>query len=254
MLRKLFKYDMKSLGRIFLPLYAALIIVSIVNRILDMTGLNVPIIIGNSVFGMLLVGVCVATFILTLQRFSKNLLGNEGYLMHTLPASVDKLILSKLFAAFICFVASFIAVVLSIVVMAVSTADFREFFSEIARLFSELSAAGVNYVIFAIDSIIILALLLLCMIIVLYCCISLSMLVNKHRKAFSLGAFIVITIVAQIILALIAEALSYCNLLQLTELASTHIILGLIILGELVVFGIFYSATRYMLAKKLNLE
>ncbi len=254
MLGKLFKYDMKSLGRVFLPLYAALIIISAVNRILILTGLNVPIMIGSSVFGMLLGGVCVATFILTLNRFRKNLLGNEGYLSFTLPVSADKLILSKLFSAAIWFVVSFIVVIISIVIMAANGSDYVEFLNDLRELFSHFRGLDWNSVIFFIDIIIIMALGTFCSIMVLYCCISLSMMVNKHRKAFSFGAFVVITIVAQILAAILFSALSNLGPIELSRLAAAHIILGLIILGELVVFGIFYSATRFMLTKKLNLE
>ncbi len=254
MLGKLFKYDMKALGRVFLPLYAALIIVSAVNRVLMLTGLTVPIIIGNSVFSMLIGGVCVATFIFTLNRFRKNLLGNEGYLSFTLPVSADKLILSKLFSAAIWFVASFIAVVVSIIIIGASASDYKAFIKDLASLLSHFHVSDWNYVIFTIDFLIIMALMLFCSIMVLYCCISLSMLVNRHRKAFSFGAFIVITIVAQIIGAIIVSACMRFDPIQLNNIAAAHIILGLVILGELVVFAIFYSATRYMLTKKLNLE
>ncbi len=253
MLGKLFKYDMKALGRVFLPLYAALIIVSAVNRGLMLTGLTVPIIIGNSVFGMLMGGVCVATLILTIYRFRKNLLGNEGYLSFTLPVSADKLILSKMFSAAIWSVASFIAVIASIIIIGASGSDFTEFIDGLKQFFSHFHLDW-NHVIFSIDAIIIMVLMLFCSIMVLYCCISLSMLVNKHRKAFSFGAFIVITIVAQIIGAILVNACMHFDPIQLSQLATAHVILGLVILGELVVFGIFYSATRFMLTKKLNLE
>lgn len=48
-------------------------------------------------------GLFMAAFVLTLiiqiQRFSKNLLGDEGYLMFTLPASVSQHITAKLVVA-----------------------------------------------------------------------------------------------------------------------------------------------------------
>ena len=254
MLGKLFKYDMKALARAFLPLYAALLIVSLVNKILIALGFNVAIFIGGSVFGMMVGGVCVASFILTLLRFRKSLLGNEGYLTFTLPVSPDKIILSKLFSAAVWFIASFIVVFLSIVIVSASGTDYLNFFGAIPQMFARLSEMGFSDVILSIDAIVITLLLMLTSIMFLYCCISLSMLVNRHRKAFSFGAFVVITIIGQIIGAIIIEALIRNAPVSTPELANVHIIMGLVILGELVVFGIFYSVTRYMLTKKLNLE
>ena len=251
MLGKLFKYDMKSLARVFLPLYAALIVISVVNRILIITGLNVPIFIGSSVFGMMIGGVCVATLILTISRFRKNLLGREGYLSLTLPVSSDKLILSKLFSASIWFISSFIVVMLSILIIASS--NYKQILEGVVHFFNSLRCLDFNGVIFGIDAFIIMILFMFCSIMLFYCCVSVSMLVNKHRKAFSFGAFIVITILAQIIGAIIIHALITIDP-QLRDIAATHVFLGLTILGELLVFTIFYSTTRYMLTKRLNLE
>ena len=85
MLGKLMKYEFMATGRTFLPLFAALILVSIVNRLLSSLGLNVPSAIGTVVSVILMVGVAVVTLLITLQRFRNNLLSNEGYLMMTLP-------------------------------------------------------------------------------------------------------------------------------------------------------------------------
>lgn len=53
----------------------------------------------------------VLTIVVTIQRFRKNLLGDEGYLMFTLPVSTSSLILSKCITALIYAVLSFIVAV-----------------------------------------------------------------------------------------------------------------------------------------------
>ena len=45
--------------------------------------------------------IAVLCFVSTVQRFYKNLLGREGYLMHTLPVTETQLILSKLLTSMV---------------------------------------------------------------------------------------------------------------------------------------------------------
>lgn len=45
-------------------------------------------------------GMIVMNFVIIVMRFHKNLFSREGYLMHTLPVSANKLIISKIISAF----------------------------------------------------------------------------------------------------------------------------------------------------------
>ena len=95
MLGKLIKYEFRATGRVMLPALGVLtVLVLLANlsvRLLDSRL--------SSFLTVLLVLVLIATFvavvaaelmpiIIMIVRFHKNLLANEGYLMHTLPASV----------------------------------------------------------------------------------------------------------------------------------------------------------------------
>ena len=59
-----------------------------------------------------LYGCLRADLIIQIQRFSKNLLGDEGYLMFTLPASVSQHITAKLVVAVLLDVLSVAAAIL----------------------------------------------------------------------------------------------------------------------------------------------
>ena len=84
----------------------------------------------NSTFGfmlpaissMLYMGVMMAAFVVTavilIQRFYKNLLGSEGYLMFTLPVTVTQHLLSKTIIAVVMIALSGIAAFLSIGIFA----------------------------------------------------------------------------------------------------------------------------------------
>ena len=102
MLRKLLKYELLSTSRAFGVSYVGMLAAAVLVRIFvevaywqdQVMPENVffplaDIIAGLSAFlyfGMIVV-VFVITLILILQRFYKNLLTGEGYLMHTLPVT-----------------------------------------------------------------------------------------------------------------------------------------------------------------------
>lgn len=50
-------------------------------------------------FFLSVMALAAVTVVVIVYRFYKNLLGSEGYLMHTLPVTVHQLIWSKLIAA-----------------------------------------------------------------------------------------------------------------------------------------------------------
>ena len=86
MLRKLLKYEFIATGRIFLPLYGALIVVAFLQKIFfdlnfgDIGSVSLSILVGAIpvLFSALIVAVVVASFIMMIIRFNKNLLSNEG--------------------------------------------------------------------------------------------------------------------------------------------------------------------------------
>jgi len=118
MLGKLLKYEMKASARTLLPLYIGTLVVAMIcgiQLVIMNNGIN-----GQSIwwisFGghegydwfimfmfLLFFGLCVAIVMLTImvvvQRFNKSLIGDEGYLMFTLPVTHVQLLNSKLIAS-----------------------------------------------------------------------------------------------------------------------------------------------------------
>ena len=108
MLGKLMKHEFKTTSKVILPLYLILVVLTIFARIFAQslfTAENSNIdSIGFGLFGGLsvilyilgLFAVSIASFIYLLVRFYKNLFGDEGYLMHTLPVTSWELLSSCL--------------------------------------------------------------------------------------------------------------------------------------------------------------
>lgn len=98
MLGKLMKYEMKSIYKYFLTLYAIIIIGAIMSLTTARTQVAILEKIGIGSFVACFVA-CIALgvvqFIFTITRFNTSLLGDEGYLMFTIPTSTHTVIWSK---------------------------------------------------------------------------------------------------------------------------------------------------------------
>ena len=99
MLGKLLKYDFRSIGRILLLLYAAILVAAILLGI-SSRNQNVSMTIAL-IYMVLLIAAMVLTVVLVIQRFYHNLLGREGYLMFTIPVSTGTHIFAKVLTALI---------------------------------------------------------------------------------------------------------------------------------------------------------
>ena len=102
MLGKLLKYELKSTSRIMGVLYLALLVVAAVvgfvarGTIWEATqGNAIAVVISGLIYTLLVMALLIITIVMVLQRFYKNLLKEEGYLMHTLPVPTWMLVASK---------------------------------------------------------------------------------------------------------------------------------------------------------------
>ena len=118
MLRKLMKHEFRATGRVMGPLFGLLLIAAIAARfsvgvLLESSARFLNLLGGlfTTAFVIAIVGVCVMSLVLMINRFRTNLLGDEGYIMFTLPASVHQQIWSKLIVSAVWFIATGLAVV-----------------------------------------------------------------------------------------------------------------------------------------------
>ena len=120
---KLLKYEWKACARTCLPLYGVLILMSLISRILYVIPKNASLdFMLPAISSMLYMGVMMAAFVVTavilIQRFYKNLLGSEGYLMFTLPVTVSQHLLSKTIIAVVMIGLSGLSALISIFIFA----------------------------------------------------------------------------------------------------------------------------------------
>lgn len=257
MFGKLMKYELKSLLKGLLPLYGAILAVALINAVMASFG------IGNSIDGlpqvtaiMLYFGLCVAvavvTFLVIIQRFYKGLLGQEGYLMFTLPVPTWQLTLSKLLGAVITTILSGIVGMLSILILGSLNINWGLFFRDFADIFPHWT---LDATLFVIELIVLMLVGVAAMILEIYVAIALGHLANKHRIAMSFVWFVVLQTVLSFLTGLSAMALSYWPFFPAFYAnLSAHGMMWMMILPCLIEAAVFYFGTTWILKNKLNLE
>ena len=276
MLKNLLKYEFKATGRIIGLLCAALIVIACISRLIlglgsynnhMFGGVNpfVDIMGALSVFlyVMFICAVLVITFVIILLRFYKNLLGDEGYIMFTLPASVHQHVWSKLIVSAVWFIATGVVVFLSVFVAAFNVSFLTDLASVFPKLFQQMTAYyAVNGTVFALE---LLALMLAaCMSFSLqfYAALAAGHSFANHKMALSVAFFFAFQFVVQmagaIVLVLLDEGPLHQFLLtldfQLTGVAAVHFTMVALLLLTVLYGAIFYIVTTITLKKRLNLE
>lgn len=125
MLKQLLKYEFKATKSLYFGLYLALALLSVVlgvtfrqeHALAHSTSFQNLEVILMIVYVSVILAIAVLCFVSTVQRFYKNLLGCEGYLMHTLPVTETQLILSKLITSMVWVLCSGLVGIVCITVM-----------------------------------------------------------------------------------------------------------------------------------------
>lgn len=263
MLRKLLKYETKATARLFIPLYFAVLIFAVANKLLNpfgafetSTNLNLHIIlsfISYFIYFALIISIIVMTFVIMIQRFYKNLLGDEGYLMFTLPVKTWKHIVSKILVAMMWIILSFLTVLYSILILVDTSIVLREL-PNIFKLFIDN---------FGYTGLIIMPLYALIAsasnIIMIYAAIALGHLIPKHKLLASFGMYGILYIAYQTILTLFIFAFKntiFASIISSTtptpSMVNTFLI-SLALISTVLIMGHFILI-NFTLKKKLNLE
>ncbi len=263
MLKKLLKYEIKATARFFLPLYAALVVFSLINRFLNPFGLisssnnlNMQVIISIlsiAVYFALIIGTLAMTVVIMIQRFYKNLLGDEGYLMFTLPVKTWQHIISKLLVAMMWTVLSFLVTIGSILIIA-SIEGLMDKLSELVKIFKNYFGAAGFFVI-PVYAIVMVAFY----IVMVYAAIALGHLFEKHKLAASFGMFCVLYFFYQIVSALFIllfsrTIFSFLIAARVPTPQEINMFLLTFALLSAVLTTVNFTLTNIILQKRLNLE
>lgn len=259
MLGKLLKYEFKATARIFLPLYAGLLIFAGINKLFwSIGGESTPAAISTMLYIFMIIAIFAFTVIIMIQRFHKNLLGDEGYLMFTLPTQPWKHILCKLLASLIWTVLSIVITLLSVFLLALNTEVLTMLFTELPRVFAEFhTAVGAEGYAMTVEFVVMTLILLSSGILTVYTSIAIGHQFGNHRLLASFGAFFVINIVLQIVQTMLAVSfgafmIGVPNSMDANALTQFSMISYSLL--HLLFSAGYFLLTNYLLTRRLNLE
>ena len=260
---KLLKYEWKACARTCLPLYGVLILMSLISRILYVIPKNASLDFMLPAIGsMLYMGVMMAAFVVTavilIQRFYKNLLGSEGYLMFTLPVTVSQHLLSKTIIAVVMIALSGIAAFLSIGIFA--DMSFGTLFVDMIK-----GVARSGGLLFGLELLVLAVLGIADMALFVYMCMALGHLASRHRLLMSIVWYVVLSTALQVLLLMVmmgagnAVPEPFVDLMKvwwsgITPMGAAHLMLRFCCVFTLLSDAVYFLVTRWILVHKLNLE
>jgi hypothetical protein len=281
MLGKLMKYEFKATARYFVPAYIVILILTILNRVFFSLADNqfqTPLFMRNDLFreiitlisGMTMflyvIAICalfIFTFIIFIYRFYKNLLSLEGYLMMTLPVRPSQHIWAKLHTSFVWSIASTVVCFLSIVILVFTPQTIPAIIQFMPDALKEIMTLGtvykIHFIFYFIEFLILFIISIYASNMFYYACLALGHRFSKtHRILYSIGAYLVISFIMQIIsvIAIVLTGFIFNNSVwePLDPFIAVHFMLIGMIICSIIEFILFYFITENTLSKKLNLE
>ena len=297
MLKNLIKHEMRATGKAFMWLYIAFAVIVVVNVlfvhldptntesvIISASNANLPshtVEMSNAVpnafqttlavlYFLSIIAMAVGTLVVVVLRFYRNLLGDEGYLMMTLPVSREQLVLSKLIVATIWSICSGVLIFLSIMLLIAGSGSFTELVEGIKMTTALGFPLGQWITVITITIVV----SIIAGILMLYASMAIGPNLLKNRLGGSILAFIIIAVISQIltVATMLApssssgghmlmyevkdtmpasgeEAIAAPILNEAVSLASMSAIISAAVIGI-----VCWFLTQYMLKRKLNLS
>lgn len=254
MLWKLLKYDFRSMGKSFALIWPAALVLALINHFTLpydenlKEGSELLTVIMIIAFTAVLLAMFVAVMIFVIQRFYKGLLGDEGYLMHTLPVHPWQLVISKLVCAVVTALVSlavaFFACILMVPIrwgQVLRIAFFQDLWEGILH--------NPDAIVYLLEFLLLVVIALALVTTMAY----LSMAVGhlfRRRVIMSVAAFIALDILGTVYLNLLGKL----NLLEDILYTSTHAAFLGSSLTMLVPCVLLAAGTVWILGHRLNLE
>lgn len=265
MLGKLLKYELKSTAKFFVPMYIAILVITTLNTIFIRKNVFVEAQgIINMVIGGLFIAITTLTIVIIVKRFKKNLLGDEGYLMFTLPVNSSSLILSKYISALIWVLLTMIVTAMAVIIYS------NALFTNVGGLFgdgttfsiSNIMVSGEELVKNNQDIIIILSIIGLILsgisivVFVIYNSIAIAQLpiFTKHKTVVSIISFFVIGKIISVIYDFVNNFTPQINISNLEFTQAFTKVTTIATLENMFIVIILFISLNYTLSKKLNLD
>lgn len=272
MLRKLLKYELRSVYQTLLPLYGAVLAAMLVNSLfwyfdgLRNLSNGTPLVIVNMVCVALMIAMATICMLLIIQRFYNGLLSQEGYLMFTLPVKPWQHICSKLITASLMLITSGLVVVLTVLMLIIGLrVELSELVSDVIDLtawaFRNFSVHGVLYL---LEAMLLVFVFVEKNLLKAYAAMSLGHLSTNHRMVLSFAAYAGLGIAVTLFWTLLGGLLRALHLMEflvnhfspeaLPRIPAVHAFFWIGILWQGAEAAAYYLITHRVLSRHLNLE
>ncbi len=260
MILKLLKYDFRSMWKTFRLIWAAVLGLALVNRFLmpwQTGGDKFWLEEANSellnlmpvFFTSACVAMCVASLVYVLNRFGKGLLGDEGYLMHTLPVASWQLVLSKLLAALALVVANCLIGVLAVLVLI--PFRWRDLFS---RALWDALLGGLSRhpdtLLYLLEMFLVVMAFFTLAVTAVYLSIAVGHLFSRRRALVSVGVYILL----QVLLTRAISTVYSGDVFWFLSWGGGHLGLWQAVAVQLIPAALLFAGTSAILSRRLNLE
>ncbi|MCI8298780.1 MAG: hypothetical protein HFI69_00230 [Lachnospiraceae bacterium] len=285
MLRKLLKYEWKSVSKILFPLNLGIIVLTVIGCAILTTNIfdtkeALPVALLLVIFYTLsIMSFSGITLVYIYVHFYKNLFTAEGYLWHTLPVARTQLFHSKLLTGcfWCCLNTLFTMLSTAALGFAAGLHAAQKDMDALQRLLmdgslpttADSAMAGFSFTdIFGYSPVIFVILLLLTMltscissVLMGYLSILLGQLMEKYRLAASVGFYIGIYLITQTFSSLAMITPNIRLLLDSGNESSSYFLSSFFctmfpaaIISQLILILIFYFASLFLIRRNINLE
>ncbi len=252
MLGKLIKHELRAMLSKSTLIGIIFLIVAVIIRILTLFEdaiENIPSVMVSFIFLVFiftvgLVGLNFYALFMSGSRFQKNLFGDEGYLMHTLPVPSYYHIITKFVSGLVMWILANIVSLISVAIAFLGVEDLTGIIDTINELFEVIAEYPLqSFMIFIMMVSGYCALIFLC-----YLCVSITNFVSKGKGAVNALLVIGALIVNNVITTLIMEFISNSDI-------NSEIVVYLIYTAYFgIVAAIFFFVTNRIISRNLNLE
>lgn len=285
MLRKLLRYDLDAVWRIWVPLAASVPVMSLITALLVRTLMERPenddsavVVLGFMMFFAIMtlvilwVGLFIVTPIICYLHYYKHFFSDRGYLTFTLPVPRQKLYLSKVLSAFIWSAGNAVVTVLSVCILLLLIPSSQEVAQFVNPIVFDFIGEGVGFlwqnvgawlILYALELLLILVALSLCNIGLFHLAITMgSVIAKKHKVLCAVGLYLGmnygISFVSQFFMLFSASPLASFTLmlskLSLQQQCASVAITGMIVVLFLAtVAAIYHFVALHLIERKLNL-
>ena len=277
MLSKSIKHEFRATARVMLPVFIALLSLSVVTHLTTRFFLNSDTHWVLSALGVCMVvlfflgiaAVAFSVFALTIVRFYRSFLSEQGYLTLSLPVSTNTHIFSRLLVAVVWYTLSALAIMAAISVLALGVDGVSSIFGAIGDILRGLAQAWASLtggqramaLLLGFEMLVSVVASCAASCLLLYAAMAVGHSFNRYKKALSVLFAFLFYHAVQILMFLGVFAVTMGNMDIELDLDTPTAVLGagniffaIIIVVELAIAAVFYFITHHFLTKKLNLE